>query len=307
MIAFEHVRKEYADGTVAVEDLSLEVGAHESVVLVGSSGCGKTTLLRMVNRMVSPSSGRVLIDGEDIARRDPVGLRRSIGYVMQAAGLLPHRTVLDNIATVPRLCGATRSQARSRAGELLETVGLDAALGRRYPAQLSGGQQQRVGVARALAADPDILLMDEPFGAVDPIVRTELQTELLRLQRELRKTILFVTHDIDEAFRIGDRVVILRPGGRIAQAGAPRAILANPADEFVARFVGADRGSRALRIVETAGRRLVLDADDRPIGLLDDSGERTEPRAHAESDADPEPAALDHSGAQSDRSPETRP
>ena len=209
MIGFENVRKEYPGGTVAVEDFTLQIPSHRSVVLVGSSGSGKTTLMRMINRMVDPTAGRVLIDGEDVAHLDPVQLRRSIGYVMQASGLLPHRTVLDNITTVPVLRGTSRRDARTRAAELLELVGLDQQVATRYPAQLSGGQQQRVGVARALAADPDILLMDEPFGAVDPIVRADLQQELLRLQRELRKTIVFVTHDIDEAFLVGDRVVLL--------------------------------------------------------------------------------------------------
>ncbi|MBE9404695.1 ATP-binding cassette domain-containing protein [Brachybacterium sp. p3-SID1565] len=269
MIGFENVRKEYPGGTVAVEDFTLEIPSHRSVVLVGSSGSGKTTLMRMINRMVDPTAGRVLIDGEDVAHLDPVQLRRSIGYVMQASGLLPHRTVLDNITTVPVLRGTSRRDARTRAAELLELVGLDQQVATRYPAQLSGGQQQRVGVARALAADPDILLMDEPFGAVDPIVRADLQQELLRLQRELRKTIVFVTHDIDEAFLVGDRVVLLRPGGIIAQQGAPREILARPADDFVSRFVGADRGTRTLHLEEVDGRRVVVDADGRATGVLD--------------------------------------
>ena len=268
MIAFENVRKEYPGGTLAVQDFSLEIASRESVVLVGSSGSGKTTLMRMVNRMVEPTTGRILIDGEDVAALDPVQLRRSIGYVMQASGLLPHRTVLDNITTVPVLRGTAKREARERAHELMETVGLDPELASRYPAQLSGGQQQRVGVARGLAADPNILLMDEPFGAVDPIVREELQSELQRLQRELRKTIVFVTHDIDEAFRIGDRVVILRPGGRIAQVGTPQEILADPADDFVASFVGADRGARTLHVERVDGRDVVVDADGRAAGVL---------------------------------------
>lgn len=270
MITFEHVRKEYPDGTVAVDDVTLEIADHEAVVLVGSSGSGKTTLMRMVNRMVAPTAGRILIDGEDVARKDPVQLRRGIGYVMQAAGLLPHRTVADNIATVPVLTGTPRRQARAAAAELLTRVGLDPALATRYPAQLSGGQQQRVGVARALAADPDILLMDEPFGAVDPIVREELQAELIRLQTELRKTILFVTHDIEEAFRIADRIVILRPGAEIAQIGTAQEILAEPADDFVADFVGARRGSRTLHLEQHGGRQVVVDADGRPAGLLEE-------------------------------------
>ena len=268
MIGFENVRKEYPGGTLAVEDFTLEIASHEAVALVGTSGSGKTTLMRMINRMVDPTSGRVTIDGEDVAGMNPVALRRSIGYVMQASGLLPHRTVLDNITTVPVLRGTAKGEARERARELMDTVGLDPELASRYPAQLSGGQQQRVGVARGLAADPNILLMDEPFGAVDPIVREELQSELQRLQRELRKTIVFVTHDIDEAFRIGDRVVILRPGGRIAQVGTPQEILADPADDFVASFVGADRGTRTLHVERVDGRDVVVDADGRAAGVL---------------------------------------
>lgn len=269
MIAFENVGKTYPDGTTAVEDFSLEIASHEAVVLVGTSGSGKTTLLRMINRMVDPSSGRVTIDGEDVAGLDPVRLRRSIGYVMQASGLLPHRSVLDNVTTVPVLRGTSRREARSRALELLETVGLDPALARRYPSQLSGGQQQRVGVARALAADPNILLMDEPFGAVDPIVRADLQQEMLRIQKELHKTIVFVTHDIDEAFLLGDRVVLLRPGGVVAQQGTPQEILAAPADDFVRSFVGADRGTRTLHVEEVDGRPVVVDADGRAAGVLE--------------------------------------
>ena len=268
MIGFENVRKEYPGGTLAVEDFTLEIASREAVALVGTSGSGKTTLMRMINRMVDPTAGRVTIDGEDVAAMDPVALRRSIGYVMQASGLLPHRTVLDNITTVPVLRGTAKGEARERARTLMDTVGLDPELARRYPAQLSGGQQQRVGVARGLAADPNILLMDEPFGAVDPIVRDELQGELQRLQRELRKTIVFVTHDIDEAFRIGDRVVILRPGGRIAQVGTPQEILADPADDFVASFVGADRGARTLHVERVDGRDVVVDADGRAAGVL---------------------------------------
>ena len=268
MIGFENVRKEYPGGTLAVEDFTLEIASHEAVALVGTSGSGKTTLMRMINRMVDPTSGRVTIDGEDVAGMNPVALRRSIGYVMQASGLLPHRTVLDNITTVPVLRGTAKGEARERARELMDTVGLDPELASRYPAQLSGGQQQRVGVARGLAADPNILLMDEPFGAVDPIVREELQSELQRLQRELRKTIVFVTHDIDEAFRIGDRVVILRPGGRIAQVGTPQEILADPADDFVASFVGADRGARPQPGARVDGRDVVVAADGRAAGVL---------------------------------------
>ena len=269
MIEFERVSKVFPGGSVAVEEFSYTIPSHRAVVLVGSSGSGKTTLLRMVNRMVEPTAGRVLIDGEDVRDRNAFDLRRSIGYVLQQGGLLPHRTVADNVATVPVLTGTSRREARRAAGALLERVGLDPALGTRYPAQLSGGQQQRVGVARALASDPNILLMDEPFGAVDPIVRRELQQELLRLQAELGKTILFVTHDVDEAFLIGDEVVVLEAGGRIAQSGTPAEILGSPASDFVRDFVGADRGERRLRVVESGGQRLAVDAAGRPVGVLE--------------------------------------
>jgi osmoprotectant transport system ATP-binding protein len=268
VIEFASVRKEYPGGTVAVEDFCLTIPSHAVAVLVGSSGCGKTTLLRMVNRMVEPTSGTVSIDGVDVRSMDPVKLRRSIGYVLQAGGLLPHRTIADNVATVPMLEGRSRRQARQDALGLLERVGLDTALADRYPAQLSGGQQQRVGVARALAADPNILLMDEPFGAVDPIVRDQLQSEMRSLQAELGKTIVFVTHDIDEAFALGDEVLVLRKGAEIAQRGAPAQILANPADDFVASFVGAGSARRTLRIREVEGRSVVVDGDDRPTGVL---------------------------------------
>ena len=291
MIGFENVRKEYPGGTLAVEDFTLEIASREAVALVGTSGSGKTTLMRMINRMVDPTAGRVTIDGEDVAAMDPVALRRSIGYVMQASGLLPHRTVLDNITTVPVLRGTAKGEARERARTLMDTVGLDPELARRYPAQLSGGQQQRVGVARGLAADPNILLMDEPFGAVDPIVRDELQGELQRLQRELRKTIVFVTHDIDEAFRIGDRVAILRPGGRIAQVGTPQEILADPTDDFVASFVGADRGARTLHVEHVDGRDVVVDADGRAAGVLAGADGRLGDGGAADGDAAAGPGA----------------
>ena len=268
MIEFESVAKTYRGGAVAVADFSLTIPSHRTVVLVGSSGSGKTTLLRMVNRMVDPTSGHVLIDDEDVRDANPVRLRRSIGYVLQIGGLLPHRTVADNVATVRVLNGESRRKARAGAAELLERVGLDPSLGSRYPAQLSGGQQQRVGVARALATDPNILLMDEPFGAVDPIVRRELQDELLRLQAELGKTILFVTHDIEEAFRLGDEVVVLKEGGRIAQRGTPERILAEPADEFVRDFIGSDRADVQLEVRSVGGRNVVVDPDGRPVGVL---------------------------------------
>lgn len=268
MIEFRSVSKQYGDGTQAVEDFSFTIPSRKLVVFVGSSGSGKTTLLRMINRMVQPTSGAVLIDGQDVSTTDPVALRRSIGYVMQAGGLLPHKRVLDNIATVPMLNGVPKRQAYLAASKLLEQVGLDVKLGQRFPAQLSGGQQQRVGVARALAADPNILLMDEPFGAVDPIVRKELQDELRRLQRELGKTIILVTHDIDEAFSLGDHVVVLRKGAVIAQAGTPQQIMAKPADSFVSRFIGAHRQERMLTEQLVDGRRVIVDAHGSPVGVL---------------------------------------
>ncbi|WP_017537217.1 MULTISPECIES: ABC transporter ATP-binding protein [Nocardiopsis] len=260
MITFEGVTKRYPDGTVALDGLDLQAPSGRTTVLVGSSGSGKTTALRTVNRLVEPTGGRVLIDGTDVRERDPALLRRSIGYVIQQAGLFPHRTVLDNIATVPLLLGWGRRRARARAGELLELVGLEASQGRRYPHQLSGGQQQRVGVARALAADPPVLLMDEPFSAVDPVVRAGLQEELLRLQSELHKTVLFVTHDIDEAVRIGDGIAVFRPGGVLAQFDAPERLLAEPADTFVEGFIGYDRGVRRLSFFPASRLELHRDA-----------------------------------------------
>ncbi|ROP63972.1 ABC transporter ATP-binding protein [Curtobacterium sp. PhB115] len=268
MIEFRSVRKTYPDGTTAVDDFDLVIPSRTTTVFVGSSGCGKTTLLRMINRMVDPTSGSVQIDGSDVAGVDPVKLRRSIGYVMQNSGLLPHRKVVDNIATVPLLTGVSKADARKRALELMDTVGLDRAFADRYPSQLSGGQQQRVGVARGLAVDPNILLMDEPFGAVDPLVRNDLQDELIRLQRELGKTVVFVTHDIDEAFKLGDQVVILKKGGEIAQQGTPSEILAEPADDFVANFIGAGRGRRALRVEQTPTGPIVVDGEGRAAGVL---------------------------------------
>ncbi|MEN2740161.1 ATP-binding cassette domain-containing protein [Microbacterium sp. X-17] len=268
MIEFRAVSKTFPDGTTAVKEFSLVLPAHKTTVFVGSSGCGKTTLLRMINRMVDPTSGTIEIDGEDIAKRRPVQLRRSIGYVMQNSGLLPHFTVVDNIATVPVLQGTGRRAARTRALELMETVGLDRALAGRYPSQLSGGQQQRVGVARGLAADPNILLMDEPFGAVDPIVRAELQRELIRLQEEIGKTIVFVTHDIDEAFLLGDQVAILQVGGHIAQVGSPSEIIEAPANEFVASFIGAEQGKRALHVRQTDAGAVLVDGQGRTQGVL---------------------------------------
>ena len=248
MIRFEQVSKVYPDGTAAVNDLSFEVGEGELVTLVGPSGCGKTTTMMMVNRLIEPTSGRIHVEGRDISGVDPVALRRRIGYVIQQVGLFPHRTVLDNTATVPSLVGWKRAKARARAAELLELVGLDpTTYGPRYPAQLSGGQRQRVGVARALAADPPVLLMDEPFGAVDPVVRERLQNEFLKLQATVRKTVLLVTHDIEEAVRMGDRIAVYGEG-RIEQYDSPAAVLGTPATDYVAQFVGADRGLKRLSV-----------------------------------------------------------
>jgi len=269
VISFESVGKTYPDGTVAVQDVTLDVPTGRTTVLVGTSGSGKTTLMRMVNRMVAPTRGRVLIDGTDVAGLDPVRLRRSIGYVLQEGGLFPHRSVIDNIATVPLLEGTRRPQARAHAEELMDLVGLDRSLARRFPAQLSGGQRQRVGVARALASSPDVLLMDEPFGAVDPLVRADLQRQLIGVREDLGTTILFVTHDIDEAFLIGHQVAVVRTGGTIAQLGTPTDILARPADQFVSDFVGAAAPRRRLRVGPVRDdARVVLDGDGRPIGLL---------------------------------------
>jgi osmoprotectant transport system ATP-binding protein len=249
MIRLDKVKKVYADGTVAVEELSLDVAEGELAVLVGPSGCGKTTTMRMVNRLVEPSSGRIYVAGEDVTDVDAVKLRRRIGYVIQQVGLFPHQSVADNIATVPKLEGWDRSRTKARVGELLDLVGLDADRhGKRYPHELSGGQRQRVGVARALAADPPVLLMDEPFGAVDPVARDRLQQQFLELQRQLRKTIVFVTHDIDEAIKLGDRIAVMRDGGHLEQYADPTTLLSEPKTEFVRDFVGADRTLRRLAV-----------------------------------------------------------
>jgi osmoprotectant transport system ATP-binding protein len=259
VITFDEVTKRYPDGTVAVDTLSLQMPHGCITVLVGPSGCGKTTSLRMINRMVEPTGGAVCLDGVDVRSVDPPTLRRGIGYVIQHAGLLPHRRIIDNIATVPYLLGWDKRKARARAMELLELLGLPAAVARRYPHQLSGGQQQRVGVARALAADPPVILMDEPFSAVDPVVRKSLQDELLRLQGELSKTIVFVTHDIDEAIKLGDQIAILREGGKLAQFDRPERLLAQPRDAFVESFVGVDRGIRRLSFFPASGLELRTD------------------------------------------------
>jgi osmoprotectant transport system ATP-binding protein len=296
VITFENITKRFPDGTVAVDNLSMRMSNGRITVLVGPSGCGKTTSLRMVNRMIEPTEGRILLDGTDVRTVAAPALRRGIGYVIQHAGLLPHRTIIDNIATVPYLLGWDKRKARDRAMELLDLLGLPSTFARRYPYQLSGGQQQRVGVARALAADPPVILMDEPFSAVDPIVRKTLQDELLRLQGELGKTIVFVTHDIDEAIKLGDQIAILREGGVLAQFDQPERLLARPQDEFVESFIGADRGIRRLsffpagelqlrddtvvpttatreearRVAKDTGEQwlLVVDDDRRPLGWL---------------------------------------
>ncbi|MEU5104747.1 MULTISPECIES: betaine/proline/choline family ABC transporter ATP-binding protein [unclassified Streptomyces] len=266
MIRFENVTKRYADGTTAVDDLSFEVAEGELVTLVGPSGCGKTTTMKMVNRLIEPTSGRIFLDGEDIAAVDPVKLRRRIGYVIQQVGLFPHKTVLENTATVPALLGWQRKKGRDRAAELLDLVGLDPSVyGDRYPDQLSGGQRQRVGVARALAADPPVLLMDEPFGAVDPVVRERLQSEFLRLQSQVRKTVLLVTHDIEEAVRLGDRIAVYG-AGRIEQFDTPASVLGAPATPYVADFVGADRGLKRLSVTPIEPG----DLEQPPVVHLDD-------------------------------------
>ncbi len=307
-VEFDHVSKVYGPAPArasrpgapgAVNDLSLVIPAGKICVLVGPSGCGKTTSLKMVNRLIEPTSGRILLDGADAAKRDVTDLRRGIGYVIQQTGLFPHQTIADNVGTVPRLLGWPAARIKARSEELLQLVGLDpSSYARRFPGQLSGGERQRVGVARALAADPPIMLMDEPFGAVDPIVREGLQDEFLRLQEDLAKTILFVTHDIDEAIKMGDLVAVFQQGGKVAQIGTPAELLASPASDFVARFVGADRGLKRLSLTRvrdldvrpavvahigepaaTARRRatldpfpylLLVDAEERPLGWLRD-------------------------------------
>ena len=249
MLRLEQVSKRYADGTVAVHELTLDVGRGEIACLVGPSGCGKTTTMKMINRLVEPSSGRILLDGDDVTQVNPQALRRRIGYVIQQVGLFPHQTVAANVATVPSLLGWDRARRAARTNELLDLVGLDPHVhARRYPHELSGGQRQRVGVARALAADPPVLLMDEPFGAVDPIARDKLQVEFLRLQQQVRKTVVFVTHDVDEAVRLGDRIAVLREGGYLEQYDVPATILGAPASPFVADFVGNDRAVKRLAV-----------------------------------------------------------
>jgi osmoprotectant transport system ATP-binding protein len=295
-VEFRHVSKHYGPQG-AVVDLSLLVPAGDICVLVGPSGCGKTTSLKMVNRLVEPSSGQVLIDGEDIMTVEVSALRRRIGYVIQQIGLFPHQTIAENVATVPHLQGWPRQRIQQRVEELLELVGLDPARVRnRYPAQLSGGERQRVGVARAMAVEPPVMLMDEPFGAVDPIVRERLQNEFLRLHRTLGMTVLFVTHDIDEAIKMGTRVAVMQQGGHLAQYASPTELLLHPANDFVSRFVGTDRGLKRLSLLTVADAPLepgvlarvgeparaaceraldaqteyvlLLDTDDRPLGWI---------------------------------------
>jgi osmoprotectant transport system ATP-binding protein len=259
VIRLQHVTKRYANGVVAVDDLSLDVDDGDLCVLVGPSGCGKTTTMRMINRLVEPSEGQIFVNGTDIMKVDPVELRRGIGYVIQQIGLFPHQTVADNVATVPRMLGWNKKKITARVDELLALVGLDPKRFRdRYPSQLSGGQNQRVGVARALGVDPPVLLMDEPFGAIDPITRERLQDEFLRLQDDLKKTIVFVTHDVEEAVKLGDRIAVLAEGGVLAQYDSPAAILAEPASEFVADFVGADRALKRLKVTDIDPEDLIL-------------------------------------------------
>jgi osmoprotectant transport system ATP-binding protein len=304
-VSYLDVTKRYAgQDEPAIRDLSLDVQAGEICVLVGPSGSGKTTALRMVNRTVEITEGDILIGGTSIRDRDPAELRREMGYVIQQIGLFPHRTIGENIATVPRLLGWDRARIRDRTKELLELIGLDPGLGDRYPSQLSGGQQQRVGVARALAADPPVMLMDEPFGAIDPINRERLQNEFLRLQTEIRKTVLFVTHDIDEAIKMGDRIAILQEGGRLAQYATPAELLMAPANDFVEDFVGADRALKRLALMRVRDidlwqaplafvgqstsevkakldgaevpHALLVDSERHPLGWLSDSDLRAE-------------------------------
>jgi osmoprotectant transport system ATP-binding protein len=268
-ISLERLRKVYPDQTVAVEDLSLDIGAGEVVVLIGPSGCGKSTVLRMVNRLIEPTGGRVVLAGEDVLTTDPVQLRRKIGYVIQNVGLFPHQTVRANVGTVPKLLGWDKARIARRTDELLEQVGLEPTqYGKRYPHELSGGQRQRVGVARALAADPVVLLMDEPFSAVDPIVRGRLQEEFLRLRSTEKKTTIVVTHDLQEAIRLGDRIAVLSDHAHLEQFATPAELLAAPANDFVERFIGDDRGIMRLSVtpVPRTGLRPLssVDADGAP-------------------------------------------
>jgi osmoprotectant transport system ATP-binding protein len=272
MIRLDSVSKRFLNGQIAVDALTLEIPAGETCVLVGPSGCGKTTTLKMINRLIEPTSGRIFLDDEDVTRGDPVHLRRRIGYVIQHVGLFPHQTIGTNVGTVPRLLGWKKDRIVERVDALLELVGLIPGEYRdRYPAQLSGGQRQRVGVARALAADPPVLLMDEPFGAIDPVTRMRLQDEFLRLQSEVQKTVVFVTHDIEEAVKMGDRICILEVGGKLAQYDTPAEVLGSPASSFVADFVGADRGLKRLRVTPIARDTLEHPPTVQPSASLADA------------------------------------
>ena len=262
MIALRSVSKRFSNtGQAAVNDLSMDIYAGETVVLVGPSGCGKTTTMKMINRLVEPTSGSIVVDGTEIREQDPVQLRRGIGYVIQNIGLMPHRTIASNIATVPKLLGWDDQRISKRTDELIEMLDLDRALLARYPSELSGGQRQRVGVARALASDPPVMLMDEPFGAVDPIVRARLQDQFIEIQKQLKKTIVFVTHDIDEAIKLADRIAILNTGGVIEQFAPPEEILRQPANDFVERFVGAERGLKRLALIKVSE----IEIEDGPV------------------------------------------
>jgi osmoprotectant transport system ATP-binding protein len=280
MISLRHVSKRFGDDEPpAVGDLTLDVPPGQTVVLVGPSGCGKTTTMRMINRLIEPTSGDILVDGRDVMQQDPVELRRGIGYVIQSIGLLPHRTVAENIATVPHLAGWNRSRTGERVRELAAMLHLDDGLLGRYPAELSGGQRQRVGVARALAVDPPVMLMDEPFGAVDPIIRGRLQEQFLEIQQRLRKTIVFVTHDIDEAIKMADRIAIMNMGGVLEQHAPPEQILREPANDFVKQFVGAERGLKRLSLIEVSSIAVedgpVVSSSstvDQALGLMDSFG-----------------------------------
>ena len=262
MITLEHVEKRYPGTSApAVGDLTLEIDEGETVALVGPSGCGKTTTLKMINRLIEPTGGRIVLDGTNVLDQDPVELRRGIGYVIQHTGLLPHRTIRQNIATVPKLVGWDDARIGARVDELLEIFDLDRELLERYPGELSGGQRQRVGVARALAVDPPVMLMDEPFAAVDPIVRGRLQDQFLEIQERLRKTIVFVTHDVDEAIKLSDRMAILNLGGVLEQFAPPEYVLREPANDFVREFVGAERGLKRLALIEVGD----IEVEDGPI------------------------------------------
>ncbi len=268
MIRLEELTKRFPDGTLAVASVSMDIPEGEIVIFVGPSGCGKTTTMRMINRLIEPTSGRIILDGDDVTDVDPDDLRRRIGYVIQQTGLFPHQTIAGNIATVPKLLGWDDDRTRTRVDELLDLVGLDPSVYRdRYPSELSGGQQQRIGLARGMAADPPVMLMDEPFGATDPITRERLQNEFLRIQDEVRKTIVFVTHDIDEAIKMGDRIAILQTQSHIAQFDTPEQILSNPANDFVEDFIGSGASLKRLNLSRVRDIEL---SHEWPVGHVDD-------------------------------------